>query len=235
MIERLRREGCAIVYITHRLHEYFDLTDRVVVLRDGRVVAEEGDRRSRRGAAGAAHGRPQARAPVRAAGRQTRADESHCSRFRASRPVACTGWTSRSRPGRSSAWRAKPARDAPAWPEPCSGGGPTRARFRLDGRALSITSVASAIRAGIALVPEDRKREGLVGTMSVGRTSRCPRGPRPRVTASVGWPAISSVLAISAGASASVQRASTHQLHRLAVATSRRSSSPSGRRATSSC
>ncbi|MCC6312747.1 MAG: sugar ABC transporter ATP-binding protein, partial [Thermomicrobiales bacterium] len=35
----LRRQGVAIVYITHRLDEVFALADRVSVLRDGRLIA----------------------------------------------------------------------------------------------------------------------------------------------------------------------------------------------------
>jgi ABC-type sugar transport system ATPase subunit len=37
-IERLRRVGVAIIYISHRLDEVFRLADRVVVLRDGQVA-----------------------------------------------------------------------------------------------------------------------------------------------------------------------------------------------------
>jgi ABC-type sugar transport system ATPase subunit len=40
-IRRLRDEGVAIVYISHHLDEVFALADRVVVLRDGRVVLDE--------------------------------------------------------------------------------------------------------------------------------------------------------------------------------------------------
>ena len=39
-VRRLRDEGVAIVYISHRLTEVFDLADRVVVLRDGIVALE---------------------------------------------------------------------------------------------------------------------------------------------------------------------------------------------------
>ena len=34
-LRRLRDHGCAIIYISHRLHEVIDLCDRVTVLRDG--------------------------------------------------------------------------------------------------------------------------------------------------------------------------------------------------------
>ena len=39
-VRRLRDEGVAIIYISHRLTEVFDLADRVVVLRDGIVALE---------------------------------------------------------------------------------------------------------------------------------------------------------------------------------------------------
>ena len=38
LIARLKGEGCAIVYITHRLEEIFRLADRITVLRDGKSV-----------------------------------------------------------------------------------------------------------------------------------------------------------------------------------------------------
>ncbi len=40
IVERLRAEGRAIIYITHRLDEVFRLADRMVVLRDGRNAGE---------------------------------------------------------------------------------------------------------------------------------------------------------------------------------------------------
>src|SRR5438445_317402 len=38
IIDRLRRQGVAVVYISHRLDEIFRVADRVTVLRDGRLV-----------------------------------------------------------------------------------------------------------------------------------------------------------------------------------------------------
>ncbi|MBB5393322.1 MULTISPECIES: sugar ABC transporter ATP-binding protein [unclassified Herbaspirillum] len=40
-IEKLRAEGVAIIYISHRLEELKRIADRIVVLRDGRLVCDE--------------------------------------------------------------------------------------------------------------------------------------------------------------------------------------------------
>ena len=39
VMDRLRAEGCAMVFVSHRLEELFAITDRVTVLRDGKVAA----------------------------------------------------------------------------------------------------------------------------------------------------------------------------------------------------
>jgi ribose transport system ATP-binding protein len=40
LIRKLKQDGVAIVYISHRLHEIFEIGDRITVLRDGRKIAE---------------------------------------------------------------------------------------------------------------------------------------------------------------------------------------------------
>ena len=41
LIRRLRAEGRAIAYVSHRLAEVFEIADEVVILRDGKVVAQK--------------------------------------------------------------------------------------------------------------------------------------------------------------------------------------------------
>jgi len=41
VVRKLRDQGVAIVYITHRMEEIFQITDRVVVLRDGKKVGDK--------------------------------------------------------------------------------------------------------------------------------------------------------------------------------------------------
>src|SRR5260221_5568491 len=38
IIERLKRRGIAVLYVSHRLREIFQIADRVTVLRDGKRV-----------------------------------------------------------------------------------------------------------------------------------------------------------------------------------------------------
>ena len=40
VVRGLRDEGVAIVYVTHRLQEVYDVTDDVAVMRDGKMVFE---------------------------------------------------------------------------------------------------------------------------------------------------------------------------------------------------
>ena len=40
-MRRLAEKGVAFIYISHRLNEVFRITDRVTVMKDGRVVATE--------------------------------------------------------------------------------------------------------------------------------------------------------------------------------------------------
>ena len=41
LIRRLRDDGTAVVYVSHRLEEVFAICERVVVMRDGHIVADE--------------------------------------------------------------------------------------------------------------------------------------------------------------------------------------------------
>jgi ABC-type sugar transport system ATPase subunit len=41
MIETLRKQGVGIIYISHRIEEVFELTDRITVMRDGKYIGTE--------------------------------------------------------------------------------------------------------------------------------------------------------------------------------------------------
>jgi ribose transport system ATP-binding protein len=56
----------------------------------------------------------------------------------------------------------------------CGVGVRAAGRVLLDGQPLTIDSPADAIRAGICLVPEDRRRHGVIGAMSVRENITLP-------------------------------------------------------------
>jgi len=69
-LKKLAAKGIAIIFISHRLHEMLDVADRVVVLRDGRIVKEAPVRAAGGGAAAA--GSTVAGAPASAGGATVR-------------------------------------------------------------------------------------------------------------------------------------------------------------------
>lgn len=42
IVENLKKQGIAIIYISHRMNEILSIADKVTVLRDGRIVGELG-------------------------------------------------------------------------------------------------------------------------------------------------------------------------------------------------
>jgi ABC-type sugar transport system ATPase subunit len=160
VIAGLRRDGVAVVYISHRLDEVLTVCDRVSVLRDGRRVwvrnsAQLDEQTLIRGMIGHdverlaldAATRGAAVLDVRAIGQAGRLDDVSFS-LHAGEIVGLTGLvgSGRSRLARIlfGAERAD------------------RGEMFLDGAPYRPSSPGDAIRNGVALVPEDRKRDALL-------------------------------------------------------------------------
>ncbi len=170
VIEQLKRQDCAILYVTHRMEEVFRICDAGTVLRDGRHVVTWD--------------------PM---GDVSQHDVVKAMVGRELKDI----YNFRSRPQRTDAPPAievknllGPGLNAPAsfrvhrgeifgvfglvgagrselmrlifGAERRSGGS-----IRVDGRELQIDRPADAIRAGIVLCPEDRKKEGIVPIGSI--------------------------------------------------------------------
>ncbi|MEU4223364.1 sugar ABC transporter ATP-binding protein [Nonomuraea sp. NPDC026600] len=174
VIRELTGSGVAVVYISHHLDEALDIADDVVVLRDGRLVATaDAAEVDIRWIVERMVGRDQdalfpRREPVLGEDLLTVrdlmvADPANPDRLaiddvsltvRAGEIVGVYGLMGS---GRTELLEALAGRIAPA-----SG------QVELAGQALDGTGIRERIGRGVVLVPEDRQRDGLVQTMSVG-------------------------------------------------------------------
>jgi ABC-type sugar transport system ATPase subunit len=170
IIRDLSASGVSILYVSHRLEEVLELCDRITVLRDGEIVDQ------------AVRGRLDKKGLVRAIiGHDIRRPEDR-QRFvadKTGKPVFSV---------RDVAWK-QAVKDVSfdVYPgEVLALGGlvgagrtefahlaagvhrPERGHFELGGKRLDLASEAAAVRAGIALVPEERRSQGLMLLHSVG-------------------------------------------------------------------
>jgi len=165
-LRRLREQGVGIIYISHRLSEILRLADRITVLRDGHSIGTQpaaavSQRELVRWMVGrdvADHGPPMSLIPGDVALevrdlRSTRVD-SVSFELRYGEVLGLAGLVGA---GRTELARALFGID------PIDGG-----EIRVDGRPVVLRHPRDALAAGIVLVPEDRKREGLVALQTVG-------------------------------------------------------------------
>ncbi|MFF2848733.1 sugar ABC transporter ATP-binding protein [Streptomyces sp. NPDC058001] len=181
LLRRLRAEGRAIIYVSHRLAEVMDLSDRVTVLRDGelvgtrtrREIADESDlvklMVGRNLAAIGVPGDPDAIGEeiLRVEGLSSAEGVTDCSlSVRRGEVVGLAGMVGA---GRTELVRALIGADRA-----------TSGAVWIRGERIHLASPADAVRAGIAFLPEDRKHQGLVLHMSAASNATLIRPPRRR-------------------------------------------------------
>ena len=173
VIRRLREQGIAIVYVSHRLDELYRICDRVTVMRDGAVVRvddmaavdritlvslmlgrEIGDVR-KHGTTGFADEAHEVTGPPVVSARDLQRRHQLDGVSVDVRPGEVVGLGGLLGSGRSET--AKAIMGA----LPLDGG-----TVEVAGRATRRT-VAASIRAGVVMLPEDRKLEGIVPSLSV--------------------------------------------------------------------
>ena len=174
VLRDLRRSGTAIVYISHRLKEIEMLADRAVVLRDGRnagTLARDAISHDRlvQLMVGRVVDRASPRVEASAGPAVLRIERLRTGRYP---DVEISLDIHRAEvlgiAGLVGAGRTELA-------EAICGVGPRRSgEILLDGQPLAIHSARDAIRHGICLVPEDRRRCGVVGAMSVRENVTLP-------------------------------------------------------------
>jgi rhamnose transport system ATP-binding protein len=168
VVRTLKERGAAILFISHRLDEIFTICDTVTVLRDGEVThdgatadmdTDELVRRMVGRELSALFPKIDAEigAPVLKVSRLTREGVFFDVSFEVRRGeiVAFAGLVGA---GRSEVARAIFGIDTP------DGG-----EVEVDGVRLKRGSPAAAMRAGVGLVPEDRRQQGLVMELSIER------------------------------------------------------------------
>jgi len=177
VLRDLQANGTAIVYISHRLREIEALADRAAVLRDGRNAGllHRGELTRDRLVqlmVGRALEQAPERAPAAAARPATprlEVDRLRTGRYPAVEvSLAVHAGEVLGIAGLIGAGRSELA-------EAICGVGPrTAGRVLIDGEPLTIHSARDAIRAGICLVPEDRRGHGVIGAMSVRENITLP-------------------------------------------------------------
>ena len=185
MIRRLQQAGTTIIYVSHRLEEIFELCQTVTVLRDGRHIATQPTREvTHDDLVKMMVGRPVEAARATAAAFGNAADAgavrlrvrqlSSPGRFqnvafdlRAGEVVGLAGLVGA---GRTEVLEALFGLDHSATGD-----------VHIDGRVVHIRSPHMAQALGMTLIPEDRKRQGLVLGMNVRENITLPILDRFRI------------------------------------------------------
>lgn len=173
VIAMLREQGIAIVYVSHRMDEIYSVCESVTVLRDGRVVHTgpldqlprvelvatmlgRTVQKVERGGATAFHESGASTAPpVLVAEDLSRRHQIDAIDIDI-RPGEIVGLGGLLGSGRSETLKALAGVMQL-----------DRGRVTIDGKTVRSGSVPAAIRAGIVMLPEDRKAEGIVPNLSV--------------------------------------------------------------------
>jgi ribose transport system ATP-binding protein len=167
-VRKLRAEGVGIIYISHRMEEIRQITDRIVVLRDGQRVAEFADSATPvRTVVESMVGRslermfpalpqPQDKVVLEVRG-LTGANNAFRNVSFSVREGEILGIAGLIGAGRTELVRAIAGADAIS-----------QGQILLNGKPLALKSPSDAIAEGIAMVPEDRKLQGLVVDHEIG-------------------------------------------------------------------
>ena len=173
IVRDLRERGVAVVYISHRLDEVFELSDTITVLRDGAHVitadASEFDNAALiRHMVGRDLGElfpkepAEIGAPLLEVRGLTRSGVFSDVSFELRRGEIL-GFAGLVGAGRSEVARGIFGVDKLDYGE-----------VRIDGQPVRIRSAADAVRAGLAYVPEDRQHQGLVLEMPIDQNATLP-------------------------------------------------------------
>ncbi|WP_019533882.1 sugar ABC transporter ATP-binding protein [Paenibacillus ginsengihumi] len=173
IMERLKQDGVGCIFISHRLHEVFRISDRVTVMRDGRRVstrlaAETNAKAVVEEMLGKTFEEefPKVQVPIGETLLEARG-------IRYGTKVRGVDLTVRSGEivgiaGLVGAGKTELSR-ALFGAEPLDAG-----EIRLNGRLLKLSEPKDAVRAGLALIPEERRKQGILVEQSVKHNLSLP-------------------------------------------------------------
>ncbi len=173
-VKDLRAKGVSVIYISHRLGEILQIADRVVALRDGKNAGElTRDQISHDNMVRMMVGRELNNFYVHGTGRgQSKRLEVRGLRTRAhperTLDFSVDGGEILGFAGLVGAGRSEMAQAIFGVDPPLAG------EILLDGKAISVRKARDAIKAGIYLVPEDRRKTGLVTPMTIRENITLP-------------------------------------------------------------
>ena len=181
MIEKLKKKGCGIIYITHRMEEVFKISDRLSVMRDGEYIGtkEAGETNNEEIIAMMVGRSVEDQYPKRNVeigdvvlevknlsfnppkGSFKRSLKDISFKVRSGEVLGIAGLAGA---GRSEVFESIVGKYATC----------TTGEILMDGKALQIRSPKDAIAAGISFATEDRKGTGLVLGRSIGDNISLP-------------------------------------------------------------
>ncbi|MCU0514092.1 MAG: sugar ABC transporter ATP-binding protein [Anaerolineae bacterium] len=168
VLEQLRADGVAIIYVSHRLEEVLQIADRISVMRDGRLIDTLPND----------HTTTIESLIARMVGRAVNTFRKH-SRAELERAEVAFSVSDFSSPGAFHGLRfdlhagevlgiaGLPDSGKDELVEALFGLRPASGHLRLHGRPLVVRSPQAALRQGLALIPADRRGAGALLTMSV--------------------------------------------------------------------
>jgi ribose transport system ATP-binding protein len=174
VLEKLKQQGTSIIYISHRLEEVFRIADRITVLKDGIVAGSSAlEDLTSDALINLMTGRSLATVsgqPERKSGEEV-LKIKRLSKGRKVRDVSFSlrageilGLAGLVGSGRTETVRAIFGAD-----------GKAEGQILLNGKAVTISSPKDAVESGLGLVPEDRKQQGAILSMSVRENVTMPR------------------------------------------------------------
>ena len=174
IIQGLKEQGLAVIFITHRLEEVFEIADRAIVFRDGRRVGEvKVAEATADQIIGLMVGRALDRSHMherKVATQEVVLEVRNLNRKNALRDInfelhrgEILGLAGLVGAGRTETARAIFGADRVDTGE-----------IYIDGKLVKITSPDSAVKVGLALVPEGRQTQGLVLIQTVERNIALP-------------------------------------------------------------